>query len=87
MSKSKYGQKLKSSRKVVLTSFLNQNDGYWSLSDFGHLKFYRKTLPKLVNWQFELVLLLLLLISRKINFEYDRPRNFYFPLKLLFDFS
>ena len=28
MSMSKYGQKLKSSRKVVRTSFLNQNDCY-----------------------------------------------------------
>ena len=32
---SKYGQKLKSSRKVVRTSFLNQNYRYWILSNFG----------------------------------------------------
>ena len=31
---SKYGQKLKSSRKVLRTSFLNQNDRYWILSNF-----------------------------------------------------
>ena len=46
---SKYGQKLKSSRKVVRTSFLNQNDCYWILSNFGFWKFYRKILPKLSN--------------------------------------
>ena len=44
---SKYGQKLKSSRKVVRTSFLNQNDCYWILSNFGFWKFYDKILPKL----------------------------------------
>ena len=66
---SKYGQKLKSSRKVVRTSFLNQNDRYWILSNFGHWKFYRKMLSKLVNWQ-------LVVISQKINFVYERPRNF-----------
>ena len=32
---SKYGQKLKSSRKVVWASFLNQNERYWILSNFG----------------------------------------------------
>ena len=32
---SKYGQKLKSFRKVVRTSFLNQNDRYGILSNFG----------------------------------------------------
>ena len=64
-----YGYSLKSFRKVVETSFLNQNDRYWIPSDFGLWKFYRKMLPKLVNWQ-------LVSISRKINFEYERPRNF-----------
>ena len=72
--------KLKSPRKVVRTPFLNWNDPYWILSNFGLWKFYRKILAKLVNWQ-------LVLISRKINFEYERPRNFYFSLKLLFDFN
>ena len=66
---SKYGQKLKSFRKVVRTSFLYQNDCYWILSNFGLCKFYRKMLPNLVNWQ-------LVSVSRKINFEYERPRNF-----------
>ena len=46
---SKYVQKLKSSRKVVGTSFLNQNDRYWILSNFGFWKFYHKILPKLSN--------------------------------------
>ena len=32
---SKYGQKLKSPRKVVRASFLNHNDRYWILSNFG----------------------------------------------------
>ena len=32
---SKYGQKLKSSRKIVRASFLNQNDHYLILSNFG----------------------------------------------------
>ena len=59
----KYGQKLKSSRKVIQTSFLNCNDCYWILSNFGLWKFYHKILLKLANWQ-------LILISRKINFEY-----------------
>ena len=63
---SKYGQQLKSFRKVVRTSFLNQNDRYGILSNFGN---FRKMLPKLVNWQ-------LVSISRKINFVYERPRNF-----------
>ena len=45
----KYGQKLKSSRKVVRISFLNQNDRYWILSNFGFWKFYHKILPKLSN--------------------------------------
>ena len=58
---SKYGQKLKSFRKVVRTSFLNQNDRYGLLSNLGLWKFFRKMLPKLVNWQ-------LVLNSRKINF-------------------
>ena len=44
------------------------------------LKVFRKMLPILVNWQ-------LVLISRKINFVYERPRNFEFSLKLLLDFS
>ena len=35
MPMSKYGLKLKSSRKVVRASFLNQNDRYWILSNFG----------------------------------------------------
>ena len=48
---SKYGQKLKSSWKVARTSFLNQNDHYWILSNFGLWKFYRKMFPKIVNWQ------------------------------------
>ena len=67
---SKYGQKLKSSRKFVRTSFLNQNDRYWILSNFGSWKFYHKILPKLDNWQF-------VLVSRKINFEFEheRPRK------------
>ena len=64
-----YGYNLKSFRKVVETSFVNQNDRYIILSNFGLRKFYRKMLPKLVNWQ-------LVLISRKINFVYERPRNF-----------
>ena len=64
-----YGYSLKSFRKVVETSFLNQNDRYWILSNFGLWKFYGKMLPKLVNWQ-------LVSISRKIYFEYERPRNF-----------
>ena len=64
-----YDYNLKSFRKVVETSFLNQNDHYWILSNFDLLKFYRKMLPNLVNWQ-------LVLNSRKINFEYERPRNF-----------
>ena len=63
-----YGYNLKSFIKVVETSFLNQNDRYWILCNFGLLKFYRKMLPKLVNWQ-------LVSISRKINFQYERPRN------------
>ena len=46
---SKYGQKLKSSRKVERTSFLNQNNRYWILSNFGFWKFYHKILPKLNN--------------------------------------
>ena len=46
---SKYGQKLKSSRKVERTSFLNQNNRYWILSNFGFWKFYHKILPKLSN--------------------------------------
>ena len=46
---SKYGQKLKSSRKVVRTSFLNQNDHYWILSNLGFWEFYHKILPKLSN--------------------------------------
>ena len=66
---SKYGQKLESFRKVVRTSFLDQNHCYGILSNFGLWKFFRKMLPKLVNWQ-------LGLISRKINFVYERPRNF-----------
>ena len=66
---SKYGQKLKSFRNVVRTSFLNQNDRYGILRNFGHLKFFHKMLPKLVNRQ-------LVLISRKINFVYERPRSF-----------
>ena len=66
---SKYGQKLKSFTKVVRTSFLNQNDRHGILSNFGLFKFFRKMLPKLVNWQ-------LVSISRKINFVYERPRNF-----------
>ena len=77
---SKCGQKLKSFRKVVRTSFLNQNDRYRILSDFDLLKFYHKMLPKLVNWQ-------LVSISRKINFEYERPKNFWFSLKLSFYFN
>ena len=32
---SKYGQKLKSSKKVVRASFLNQNDCYLIISNFG----------------------------------------------------
>ena len=64
-----YGYNIKSFRKVVETWFLNQNDRYWILSNFGLQKFYRKMLLKLVNWQ-------LVSISRKINFEYERPRNF-----------
>ena len=66
---SKYGQKLTSFRKVVGTSFLNQNDRYGILSNFGLWKFFRKMLPKLVNWQ-------IVLINWKINFVYERPRNF-----------
>ena len=66
---SEYGQKLKSFKKIARTSFLNQNDRYRILSNFGIWKFFRKMLPKLVNWQ-------LVLISRKINFVYERPRNF-----------
>ena len=66
---SRYGKKLKPFRKVIRTSFLNQNDRYGILSNFSLWKFFRKTLPKLVNWQ-------LILISRKINFVYERPRNF-----------
>ena len=66
---SKYGQKLKSFTKVVRASFLNQNDRHGILSNFGLSKFFRKMLPKLVNWQ-------LVSISRKINFVYERPRNF-----------
>ena len=66
---SNYGQKVKSFRKVIRTSFLNQNDRYEILSNFALCKFFRKMLPKLVNWQ-------LVLISRKINFEYERPINF-----------
>ena len=77
---SKYGEKLKSSRKVVRTLFLKQNDRYWIPSNFGLSKFYPKMLPKLVNWQ-------LVLISRKINFEHERFRNFQFSLKLLFDLN
>ena len=46
---SKYGQKLKSSRKVERTSSLNQNNRYWILSNFGFWKFYLKILPKLSN--------------------------------------
>ena len=46
---SKYGEKLKSSRKVERTSFLNQNDRYWILSNFGFWNFYHKILPKLSN--------------------------------------
>ena len=64
-----YGYNLKSFRKVVENSFLNQNDCHWILSNFGLRKFYCKILPKLVNWQ-------LVSISRKINFEYEHPRNF-----------
>ena len=64
-----YGYNLKSFRKIVETSFLNQNDRYWILSNFGLWKFFRKMLPNLVNWQ-------LVLINRKINFVYERPRNF-----------
>ena len=64
-----YGHNIKFFRKVVQISFLNQNDRYWILSNFGLLKFFHKMLPKLVNWQ-------LVSISRKINFEYERPRNF-----------
>ena len=66
---SNYGQKLKSFRKVVRTSFLNQNDRYWILSNFGLWKLFRKMLPNLFNRQ-------LVLISRKINFVFERPRNF-----------
>ena len=68
---SKYGEKLKSFKKVVRTLFLNQNDRYGILSNFGLWKFFRRILLKLVNW-------LLVLINRKINFVYDyeRPRNF-----------
>ena len=66
---SKYDQKLKSFRKVMRTSFLNQNDCYGILSNFGLWKFFRKMLPKLVNWH-------LVLICRKINVVYERPRNF-----------
>ena len=66
---SKYGQKLKSFRNVVRTLFLNQNDCYGILRNFGHLKFFRKMVPKLVNRQ-------LVLISRKINFVHERPRSF-----------
>ena len=58
----KYGQKLKCSRKVVRASFLNQNDRYWILSNFGLKKFYRKMLPKIVNWQ-------LVLISQKLTWS------------------
>ena len=32
---SKYDQQLKSFRNVIRTSFLNQNDRYWILSNFG----------------------------------------------------
>ena len=39
---SKYGQKLKSFRKVVRTSYLNQNDRYWILSNFDFWKFFVK---------------------------------------------
>ena len=70
---SKYGQKLKSSRKVVRTSFLNQNDRYWIINNFSIWKFYHKILPKLDNWQF-------VLISRKFNFKHERPRKFSFSL-------
>ena len=42
---------------------LSNSKKLWSLNAF------RKMLPKLVNWQ-------LVLISRKINFVYERPRNF-----------
>ena len=42
---SKYGQKQKSLRKVLRISFLNQNDHYWILSNFGLQKLYRKMLP------------------------------------------
>ena len=66
---SKYGQKPKSFRKVVRTSFLKQNDRYGILRNSGLWKFFRKILPKLVKGQ-------LVLISRKINFVYERPRNF-----------
>ena len=65
---SKYGQKLKSSRKVVRTSLLKQDDRYWILSNFGFWKFYHKILRKLDNWRFEL-------INRKINFEYECHKN------------
>ena len=47
---SKYDQKLESSRKVVRTSFLNQNDRYWILSNFGFWKLYHKILPKISNY-------------------------------------
>ena len=52
---SKYGQELKSSRKVIRTLFLNQNDRYWILSNFGLKMIYRKMLPKLDNCQFVLI--------------------------------
>ena len=70
---SKYGKKLKSFRKVALTSFLSQNDRYGILSNFGLWKFFRKMLLKLVNWQ-------LVLISRKINFVYERMKTSSFHL-------
>ena len=37
---SKYGEKLKSFKKVVRTLFLNQNDRYGILSNFGLWKFF-----------------------------------------------
>ena len=48
MPMSTYGQKLRSSRKVVRISFLNQNDRYWILSNFGFKEFYHKILPNII---------------------------------------
>ena len=50
-----YGHNLKPFTKIVETSLLSQNDHYWILSNFGLWKFYHKILPKLDNWQFELI--------------------------------